>query len=835
MKLESGWTSSLLLLLIISFVPFIIPMADAIPSSVRALAQEPAARQHNRVVLIIVDGLGYRKATERGLMPYLQARIKRSAFGVGLASFPSITPMGLRAIMSGHGMVSQPEMPTGIYTSPEKDSILARAVAGGLKAFVIGQFTWEPLFPRGHGAELTIVPYKAIETHMEHGVMESDSHYDAEVLDAAEPILRGRKGKWDLLVLHLFESDPIGHLTGTETTIYHKHLRWVDRAVEKLSARLQAQEPTTFMMLADHGQAADGTHGSLSKDHRQVPFLLWGAGINPAELGEFPLYNSAPTLAALLRVPPPALTEGWPMLGALKMTPREKTEILMDLWRQRLDKWAAVKAAYPWLTGDPAAQYGEVARLYRAKSYAASAAQAEWHLRIMDIAIQDALPAKWLWRLIAALWFLVLAAVFGMAWPQAEAPAARVTAVLGILCLLLLEGSLLRPGIWSWASGAVLLVAACVMILAVLPGFRGPSQLDHYGWALLTFAIFSIAFQDIFDMALWSWLVVLGLFIGRALHLTPENRLTSMFSFLALLVCALWACVMPSTEGSLVRSLLPDVRSLNALGLIQHVREPIVLAFILLASCLPILHSADNRRRAGVYYTLMMAPVAIASLVMMIKPAAAPWVWGLCALSLGGFVLLSPPTELRGMWLSAVTLAYFRTMAQGMEWPFLALTVAVGWGLAWKSRDGHPLWEGIGLLGFGLWSFQLTGGRLTFSHISVADGERILGAGWHPFAIMALLILKYLAAIGAPVLPRMAIRPLSSVMGIFPLIGALAAGNLSMLWWSRFMQGANMKFTDETGFTRTIFVLLLGWVFLGLWSAVRGLDFLSEKMASRRA
>ena len=829
---ESGWIAPVALLLFMSVLPLLLPKADAIPETTSPSTGHVAARPHSRVVLIIVDGLAYSKAVNRAYMPMFVERIKTSAFGMGLASFPTITPTGLRGILSGHRMSAEPQLPTGVQTPGEADSVMARAVASGLKVFAVGQFCWPPLFADGHGAQVTIIPYNGMSIHYDHGGQESISGYDNQVLHAAEPVLHGRKGPWDLLILHMFEADPIGHAVGTQQPIYRNHLRWVDLKVDELSQRLQAEAPTTFVMLADHGQADDGSHGGLTRIERQVPFMMWGAGIKKAKLGTFPLYNAAPTLTALLGVPPPVLTEGWPMVKGFQMTGQQKADVMVDLLHQRTARWKAFIAAWPWI-GEKRLERGRaLEHLYELKKYDKAAVAIEGHIRGVDSVIENSMPEKWLWRLIAALWLLVLAACFGLAWHEVEPRVGRTAAGLGAACLLLVAAPLAWPGAWSGASAVLLFCASSLMIATVVPGLRGGSSLERYGWLLLWFSILGLAFQEILDVGLWSWLVLLGLFVGRALHLTPRNRGTTLLSLTAVLVCALLLGGRPATEFSLVRSLLPDLRfSFMAApdwGLLD-----LLLLFIVLAAGYLYFVRWSEERRTWLCFGLASAPLAISYAAVLWSRAAAPVGWLACLVSLAAYVVLRPSAPVRGMWLSLVALAYFRTLATGMQWGFLALAVLAGWGLAFESRDAHPLWEGVGLLGIGLWSFNCWGGHLAFSQIAVEEGFSALGGGWHPQLVILLLVLKQLAGITAPILPRLASRSLNSVLGIVPLIGALAAGNLTMVWWDRFQKAGNERISDHVEFSRAVFGMILAWIILALWVEIKAMDWLSLRFFNR--
>ncbi|MFI5363098.1 MAG: alkaline phosphatase family protein [Elusimicrobiota bacterium] len=824
---ERGWVAPLTLLLFLSILPFLLPKADAIPETTPPSAERVAARPHARVVVFIVDGLGYAKAVKGGLMPRFVARIKTSAFGTALASFPTITPTGLRGILSGHRMI-EPQLPTGAKLSPEADSIMARAAAAGLKVFAVGQFCWPPLFPGGHGAQVTVIPYNGIVIHYNHGQQVLVSTYDMQVLHAAEPVLRGTKGPWDLLVLHLFESDPIAHSVGTRQPVYDDHLKWVDMKIDELSTRLQAEAPTTLVMVADHGQADDGSHGGLSRVERHVPFMMWGAGVKPGKLGTFPLYNAAPTLAALLGVSPPAMTEGWPMVAGLQVSDRQKADIMVDLLRQRTARWQAFLAVWPWIGAKRLERGRSLEHLYEEKKYAKAASAIMLHIRVVDQFIEDSMPEKWLWRLIAALWLLVFAACFGLAWHEVSLGIGNAAAGFGAAILLLTALPLLWPGAWGWGSELVLVGSAAIAALTMLPGLRSASGMEPFGWALLWFALFGIAFQVVLDVSLWSWFVLLGLFVGRAMHLTRRNAATTVMSLAAVAACGVFVCARPSPESSLLRSLAPGLHLAFAAAPDWRLLDRLLLLCVLGCAYVFFVRSGAETRRWRCF-VFALSPLVVA------YAAAAPAAWLACLVSLAAYVVLRPAPSLRGMWVSAAALAYYRTLAPDMSWGILALAVLAGWGLAWESRDAHPLWEGVGLLCIGLWSYECLGGDISFSHVSVEEGFRTIGGGWHPVVVLALMVLKYLAAVSAPILPRLATRSRNSVLGVVPLVGALGAGNLMMIWWDRFQGGAQQRITDHVEFTRVIFGLILVWIILILWLEIQALDRLSLRFFGRDA
>jgi len=818
---EYGWIVPLLLFCFISLIPILLPMASIAPEAAKPPDRIAAARAHRRTVLLIVDGLGIRKALAPGWMPRLRERTRKAAFGTAWASYPTITAPGITAIMAGHRTHPRPRTPEA--AGPEEiDSVLSRASAARLRSIVVGQYTWKPLF-KGHGAVIREIAVK------KHNRSSPPAGYDAQVLKEAEGVLRGRFGAWDLLVLHFFEPDLTGHVLGTVDKAYKSHMLWLDERIEAFSAEAQAQAPTEFLLLADHGQSDEGTHGDMRTVVRTVPFLLWGPDSRAGALGDLALYDAAPTLSALLGIPPPAASEGWPALAGLRLAPQQKLQIWVDLLRQRAAYWAAVRAEWPYIHGDPNAAFSRIRALRDAGNYSGAARLAESCAKELARAINDALPERWLGRLIAALWCLVLASCFALVWHRTF-PAARAAAMpLSLACLASIVVPWLLPAAWAWGSVVTLATAAAILGVSLAPGFKLESGLDRFTWAMLGFGLAGIAFQEVVDARLWASIVVAGLLCARLMRLTRENALTSAISVGAALLAAALASGAALPEDSLVRSLLPGFPAPQAARVPWRAVEAGVLLF-LLGSNYFFFVKREPGARGWATYALVAAPLASACVLAAAQPDLAFWSWAVCLLSLYGIVRFDVPPRGRGTWLSLVALAFYRSMATEREWCLLALAVVVGYNLAWKSADRNPSWEGLGLLGMGLWSYQMTGGQLDFSRISAAEGTRLLGGGWSPAALRALVALKHFAAFGAPILPWLSSRGFGSVLGVVPFLGALSAGNLSVLWCERFMQGGADRLSDHAGYARMAFVLSLCWMMTAVWAAASSVDWIAARL-----
>lgn len=105
-----------------------------------------------------------------------------------------------------------------------------------------------------------------------------------------------RAGEHDLTFLHLGAPDAAGHRAGWGGDAYRRAVRASDRDLAEVVAAV-ADAPgdgTVLVVTADHG-GVPGTdaHGAASAPaNYTVPFVVWGAGIAPADL-----YRVNPDLA----------------------------------------------------------------------------------------------------------------------------------------------------------------------------------------------------------------------------------------------------------------------------------------------------------------------------------------------------------------------------------------------------------------------------------------------------------------------------------------------------------------------------------------------------------
>ena len=133
-----------------------------------------------------------------------------------------------------------------------------------------------------------------------------------ETVQKAIDLIRGETP--DFLFLHIDLMDHVGHETGHRTPAYYKALEKCDSLTGALMEALRARglyDDTYILVTSDHGGRLK-THGGLTPDERNIPWIIRGPGIKKGvEIGErVKQYDTAPTLARLFGLQTPACWEG---------------------------------------------------------------------------------------------------------------------------------------------------------------------------------------------------------------------------------------------------------------------------------------------------------------------------------------------------------------------------------------------------------------------------------------------------------------------------------------------------------------------------------------------
>ena len=255
------------------------------PSSLQPVATG-LPRLSKRVVLVVLDSVPIRVATDPQIMPNLVALAKRGAAGVLIAPPETSTTAGVRAMSVG----TKPNLRDTLEIFSHKPfaawTIFDELVARGEPVGFYGDHAWTDLLgDRARG--------QSDLARTENFFADDDAS-----LAAARERLRSHDGA-ALIVLHIGSTDYVAHQFGTERPEYRERLREVDSDLQRFFADVFDQG-TTFIVTADHGCDLYGSHGGGADIYRRVPLVLVGSGVLPVQGFEMEAPQMPLVLAVLL-------------------------------------------------------------------------------------------------------------------------------------------------------------------------------------------------------------------------------------------------------------------------------------------------------------------------------------------------------------------------------------------------------------------------------------------------------------------------------------------------------------------------------------------------------
>lgn len=138
---------------------------------------------------------------------------------------------------------------------------------------------------------------------------------DDETVQEAVTLIRGNTP--DFLFLDIDLLDHVGHQIGHDTPEYYTAVEKLDSLVGALCDALKAKglyDETCILLTSDHGGRLK-THGGLTRREIEIPWIIRGPGIKKGGVPTETVhqYNTAPTLARLLGITPPACWKGRPV------------------------------------------------------------------------------------------------------------------------------------------------------------------------------------------------------------------------------------------------------------------------------------------------------------------------------------------------------------------------------------------------------------------------------------------------------------------------------------------------------------------------------------------
>ncbi len=283
-----------------NYLPELNVKVPALAKHEPLLAKAPA-RSSERVILVIVDGL--RLQASFGLRTL--DRLRRSGIdAIATSHYPTISYPNHVSLVTG-----VPPLISGVRNNTKPfpvllDSIMDRVRAEDMTATYVADDSPSLGYMFGSDFEaLYFGPWPGALTKSTQLALES--------------------GKSALLVIVPGKVDVAGHNFGGDSPEYRQAALDVDEQLGKALGLVDLKKDTVIIT-ADHGHTDRGGHGGEEPEVVQVPLIMAGAGIRAEGLlGQAELVDIAPTIAALLGVPPPGHSVGRTLTEVLLLPPSE--------------------------------------------------------------------------------------------------------------------------------------------------------------------------------------------------------------------------------------------------------------------------------------------------------------------------------------------------------------------------------------------------------------------------------------------------------------------------------------------------------------------------------
>lgn len=255
-----------------------------------------------RVVIISIDGL-----RPDGLLqadaPAIFAMAQRGAYTWDAqTTFPAATLPSHASMLTGfapdaHGVIWNDNYPDRAIAVP---TIFATAHAAGLRTvMVVGK----------EKMQLFNVP----------GTVDSYVYATEGDRDVADKAIAEIAAGFDLMFIHLPNTDYFGHSTGWMSETYISEISQTDEAVRRILDALP--ENTTVILTADHGGHDQG-HGSNIPADMTIPWIIAGPNVTTGHQIESPVVTTDTAATALyvlgLSLPPDA--DGQPVYEAFDVS-----------------------------------------------------------------------------------------------------------------------------------------------------------------------------------------------------------------------------------------------------------------------------------------------------------------------------------------------------------------------------------------------------------------------------------------------------------------------------------------------------------------------------------
>lgn len=286
--------------------------------------QETTPPYTHKVVLVIISGLGYDNALALNL-PMFERLRQTGAEAAVQSEPPTYTQTAWATLISGAPPETNDappvQQPTEALYPLEVDTLFNRARQAGYQTALFGHADWERLIP----AEMI---------DQKFFLNASGAQVDELLLETAMPAIKDNET--ELVILQFTQLEfAAGQLGGLEGPAYRQAADQINAYLEKISSAIDLSD-AVLIVTADHGLTEDGGHGGNEVEVIWQPVVMIGENVVPGSYSDIHQTDLAPTIATLLGLAPPTLSQGRILAEMLRLSQVDQAVLQLNLARQKM-------------------------------------------------------------------------------------------------------------------------------------------------------------------------------------------------------------------------------------------------------------------------------------------------------------------------------------------------------------------------------------------------------------------------------------------------------------------------------------------------------------------
>jgi predicted AlkP superfamily pyrophosphatase or phosphodiesterase len=266
------------------------------------------------VILIGSDGFGA-YAFENAKVPNLRAMMNEGSWSLKARTvLPSSSAANWASMIMGAG----PELHGYTTWGSKKPDMPARI----LDEYGMFPSVYALLRKEKPDSEIGVIyEWDGIGYLFPKAAVNHDQNLDGDIAIANATSKYIKEKKPNFLFVHLHDVDSVGHKVGHGTPEYYAAIERTDTHIGTILQSIKdagIEKKTVVLFTSDHGGINKG-HGLISMAEMQIPWIIKGPGIQQGkELTESIMtFDTAATIARLLKLKTPQVWIGRPVIGAL--------------------------------------------------------------------------------------------------------------------------------------------------------------------------------------------------------------------------------------------------------------------------------------------------------------------------------------------------------------------------------------------------------------------------------------------------------------------------------------------------------------------------------------